>query len=492
MRRTIRFLLGHDLREITPDCATRTLLDWLREDAGLTGTKEGCNEGDCGACSVVLARPKNGRLVYKPVNACIQLLGMVDGCQVITIEHLRDGDGTLHPVQKAMVAHHASQCGFCTPGFVMSLFAAYRGEGDASLSLDDILAGNLCRCTGYAPIIRAGQAALAQPEPDRFSICEAETLARLEALSDSEPYAFGDEASFFVAPATLDALAEEIKAHPMATVLAGATDIGLWITKAMRRPERLIFIGRIAELQQIVDEGDALRIGAGVTQADLAAPLAALYPDMAEIWRRFASAQVRSSATIGGNIANGSPIGDAAPCLIAAGAVLELRLGLDTRRLPLEDFFIAYGKQDRRPGEFVTALSIPKPKPGGFYRAYKISKRFDQDISALLGAFNLTIGRDGRIEAAHIAFGGMAATPKRARATEAQLVGDVFGMAAIARAKQAIAQDFAPISDMRASAAYRLSVAQNLLERLYLDWSRPDMQNRIAGPRMAAGGILHA
>jgi xanthine dehydrogenase small subunit len=475
VRHVIRFLLGHDLREIAPDDATRTLLDWLREEARLTGTKEGCNEGDCGACTIVLARPKDGRLVYRPVNACIQLLGMIDGCQVITVEHLREANGALHPVQKAMVEQHASQCGFCTPGFVMSLFAACHDEAGTRPPLDDLLAGNLCRCTGYAPIIRAGQAVLSQRRQDHFSQREAETLTRLEALADGQTYVFGSAPSVFVAPATLDDMGKELADHPNATVLAGATDIGLWITKAMRRPERLVWLGRIAELQQITDAGDCLRIGAGVTQADLAAPLAALYPALAEIWRRFASTQVRASATIGGNIANGSPIGDAAPCLIAAGATLDLRQGMATRSLPLEEFFIAYGKQDRRPGEFVTALSVPKPKPGGFYRAYKISKRFDQDISALLGAF-----------------GGMAATPRRALATEKSLIGQIFSLDAIAKARQAIAQDFTPITDMRASAAYRLTVAQNLLERLYLEWSRPDMQTQIAEPRVTAGSRLHA
>ena len=487
MRSKVRFLLGQELVELDRVDPTQTVLDWLRLERRRTGTKEGCNEGDCGACTVVLARPRDGRLEYRAVNACIQFTATLDGCQLLTVEDLKQPDGSLHPVQQAMVDCHGSQCGFCTPGFVMSMFALTRSCDRApdEAAIDDALAGNLCRCTGYAPIVRAAQQACASaPRADAIEAAAAETLSRLQALQDDATLEVGDGARRFIAPATVDALAAVLLAEPDATIVAGSTDVGLWVTKQMRRLDPVVYIGRVRELQTIVETADAVVIGAGVSHSDAMTALAPHYPDLGEMWRRFASVQIRNAGTVGGNIANGSPIGDGNPSLIAAGATLELRRGAERRSLPLEDFFIAYGKQDRRPGEFVAGITVPKPAPGTRFRAYKISKRFDQDISAVMAAFRLKVD-GGRVSDVCLAFGGMAATPKRAAHAEAAILGQAWTEATVAAAVTALGEDFQPITDMRASAAYRLAVARNLLRRLHVE-TTTSAETRLVGDRSLA------
>ena len=488
MREEIRFLLGHEPRVVKTLDPTMTVLDYLRQEEGLVGTKEGCNEGDCGACTVVRVRPRNGRLHHEALNACIQFLPTLDGCQLLTVEHLAAPDGTLHPVQQAMVDCHGSQCGFCTPGFVMSLFAMSRNfEAVPSDSeIDDTLAGNLCRCTGYAPIARAAARLYdTDPRRDHFTAREAETLEALSQLRDHVTLAFGQGPRRFFAPATLDALAELLAAHPEATVVAGSTDVGLWVTKALQRLGTVVWLGRIDELAQVVETEQSIEIGAGVSYTDAAETLSRHYPDMGEVIRRLGSVQIRNLGTIGGNIANGSPIGDSPPLLIAAGATLHLRLGDKRRSLPLEDFFLDYGKQDRQPGEFVEKVEVPLPAAGSTFRAYKISKRFDQDISAVLGAFQLRF--DGaRVTEARVAYGGMAATPKRATAVESCLIGADWDEATVERAMAALEQDFVPITDWRASAGYRLQVAKNLLRRFHIETSDPATETRLVGDRSLA------
>ncbi len=439
----IAFLLNGEsvtLRDVDP---TRTTLDWLRDTQGLTGTKEGCNEGDCGACTIMVADDHGTRAV----NACILFLGQLNGKSLTTVEGLAQGD-RLHPVQEAMVERHGSQCGFCTPGITMSLAAAHF-NGDRSH--DDVLAGNLCRCTGYAPIIRAAEDAAGAAVPDGFD-------PRAGALSDDAGH---DDP---VRPRTSDALAQALMTSPHATLVAGATDVGLWATKALRDLNPVIFLNGVEDLQDIHIGDDTIRIGAGVTLEKLRGAIAPHHPHFAEMLRRFASVQVRNVATVGGNIANGSPIGDTPPALIALDARLHLRRGSERRAIPLESFFIDYGKQDRRPGEFVEAVSFNR-QPDRL-RVYKLSKRFDQDISAVLGAFNIQV-EAGVVTDARIAFGGMAGIPKRATHVEAVIAGKPWSEATVSAALPAFAKDFTPMSDMRASASYRLKAAQNLLLRYW-------------------------
>jgi xanthine dehydrogenase small subunit len=462
-----------------------TVLDWLREDERATGTKEGCAEGDCGACTVVLARLRGGQLTCEAVNSCILLLGQLDGAELITVEDLADGE-TLHPVQQAMVDHHGSQCGFCTPGIVMSLFAAYHSGAPATVaSLCDQLAGNLCRCTGYRPILSAVLAACDGVPADRFAATVAERSSALAALADGADLFVGDETRFFAAPATLDSLAALYERFPDATLVAGATDVGLWVTKQLRDLKRVIGLGRAAGLDAITKAADgALSLGAGVTLIEAAPLLAVIHPDLGELMRRFGSVQVRVSGTVGGNIANGSPIGDLAPALIALGGRVVLRKARATRTLPLEDFFIAYGEQDRAPGEFVLAVEAPPLLKNQHYRAFKVSKRIDEDISAVMMAIRLDL--DGRrVSGARVAFGGMAGTPKRAGRVEEALIGasldqpDDWGLA-----HAALAADFTPLTDQRASAAYRRTIAANLIEKALMEIAGVDAPTRI--------GALHA
>ncbi|WNJ88986.1 xanthine dehydrogenase small subunit [Bosea sp. 685] len=484
MRETQRFLLGDRLVEIASCDPTLTVLDWLRLDRRLTGSKEGCAEGDCGACTVVIGRLDRGALRYEAINACIRFLPTLDGCQLLTVEHLKGADGALHPVQQALVDCHGSQCGFCTPGFVMSLFALWLNEDAPAVTrIEDALAGNLCRCTGYEPIIAAAQRmyGLGQRSQDRFAMDRPQIASRLGALQDQATLALGNGDSRFYAPASIDALAELMLADPDATLVAGATDVGLWVTKGMQRLSPVISLGRIEALREIADEGDHLRIGAMVNHADLRKALAALSPQLDELMRRFGGEQVRNAGTIGGNIANGSPIGDLPPALIALGARLVLCRGAERREIALEDFFLDYRKQDRLPGEFVEAVLVPKLPTDALFHVSKISKRFDEDISAVCGAFFLQRDATGRISQARLAYGGMAGIPKRAKAAEAALTGRSWDEMAVTAAIAALASDFQPLTDMRASARYRLKVAGNLLRRFMIETTQTGTATRVAG-----------
>lgn len=427
---------------------TATLLDWLREDRLLMGTKEGCNEGDCGACSVMVTDGRGS----KALNACLLFLPQLNGKSIRTVEGVSGPDGALHPVQQAMITHHGSQCGFCTPGFVMSMVTAHKnGASDHDVQL----AGNLCRCTGYAPIIRAAEAVEDLPVPVWIAN-EAAVREPAPAAQNHSPYA----------PRSSDELAVIYEQNPEAVLVAGATDVALWVTKGLRDLGEVIFLEGCSDLKQIEITDDEVRLGAMVDMNAMREAIAPLHPSYGEMIRRYASVQVRGAATVGGNIANGSPIGDNPPALIALGAVLHLRKGDSRRSIPLEDFFVDYGKQDRMPGEFVEAVSFAR-QPDDL-RCYKLSKRFDQDISAVLGAFNVTIV-DGVVTAARIAFGGLAATPKRAGHVEAALLGQPWTTLTIQTAQAEFDKDFTPMSDMRASATYRLETARNLLARYYAD-----------------------
>ena len=487
MRSTIRFIRKSRLVELSDVDPTALLLDYLRETEGSTGTKEGCAEGDCGACTVALGRMRNGRLVYEPVNACIQLLGQVDGCEVVTVEDLTAPDGSLHPIQREMVARHASQCGFCTPGFVMALFAMYQSTDGAVTreEVNDWIAGNLCRCTGYRPIVDAAVAACERGRHDRFRTGRDDMSGVLTFLADNEDVFVGDEHRFFAAPANIDSLAELYERHPDATILAGGTDVGLWITKQLRDLPRIIHVGKVHDFDRIEDSGHELVIGAGATYAQVEPWLAAVDPDIGELLRRLGSKQVRASGTVGGNIANGSPIGDTPPLLIALDATLTLRRGRQVRSLPIENFFISYGKQARQPGELLTAISVPHLTDRDIFRCYKVTKRFDQDISSVMAAFRFTIDEAQTVVDARFAYGGMAETPRRAHDAETELIGhSIRDARAWSAAFAALRTDLHPIDDHRASARYRIETAHALLGKALIEASgTPSSRTRVIGHR---------
>ena len=485
-RSDIRFFLGFDPISLEGIDPNRTVLDWLREDRGLTGTKEGCAEGDCGACTVVLVDLEDGDLRYRAINACILFLPQLDRRQLITIEHLKDEDGRLHPIQEAMVGHHASQCGFCTPGFIMALFAHAKVANTARPAAErgaicDALQGNLCRCTGYRPIIEAASDALAHDVDDRFDQRESQTVEALKGLEALEPLSIESHGRSYVTPMSLDALATACAKNPDGLLLAGGTDVGLWVTKQHQDLDSIIDVTRVPELRRIERESNVLKIGAGCTYEQVHAAIRDGWPDFGELIRRIGGAQVRAAGTIGGNIANGSPIGDTMPALIALGADILLQNQERRRTLPLEDFYLGYRETALEPGEFVAEIHIPLPTAETFFKSYKISKRFDQDISAVLGAFALTLSKDHTVKNIRVAFGGMAAVPKRAIETEQALIGKPWNEAAVEKGQALLAAEFAPISDMRASANYRLVAAQNLLRKMWIETAGPQTATRVTG-----------
>ncbi|MBV1904396.1 MAG: xanthine dehydrogenase small subunit [Marinosulfonomonas sp.] len=443
----VQFLLNGETVHIEGQPATRTLLDWLREDRGLKGTKEGCNEGDCGACTVMVTDDRGTRTV----NACILFLPQIHGKAIRTVEGICGPDGQPHPVQTHMVDKHASQCGFCTPGFVVSMAVAHKnGRKD----FDDQMAGNLCRCTGYAPIIRAAKAAAHDPVPGWMN--DDPSGIRISDTSDDRVFL----------PGSVDEFADWYVKNPDATIVAGATDVGLWVTKRLETPEKLAFVGGIGDLRETHVSTEAINIGAAVTVTEFGQLITEHHPSFGELIRRYGSTQVRNSATLGGNIANGSPIGDSPPALIALNAKLHLRQGEARRVIALEDFYLEYGKQDRLPGEFVEGVEIPR-QPDRL-KCYKLTKRFDQDISAVCGCFVISI-QNGVVADARIAFGGMAGTPQRASEVETALLGQNWNRATVDVACTMFSKDFSPLSDMRASAQYRLQTAQNMLLRYFLE-----------------------
>lgn len=470
-RQDIRFILNGREMTVPNVGASQTLLDFLRLEQRLTGTKEGCAEGDCGACTVLVGRLHDGALKYEIVNACIRFLASLDGCHVVTIEHLSGPDGRLHPVQQAMIEHHGSQCGFCTPGFVMALYALWMERPEPNVAeVETALQGNLCRCTGYEPIIKAAVAVSGHGTPSADYLSrERDSIAKqLISLRDNRRVVTGPVGDQAILPADVNDFAQVLLDHPEATIVAGATDVGLWVTKFLRPIGPAIFIGHLDGLKSIDVTDTDITIGAGVTYSEFGPLIAEHFPYLMEYWDRIAGWQVRNMGTIGGNIANGSPIGDTPPVLIALGAEVTLRKGEVRRTVPLEAFFVDYGQQDRTSGEFVETIRIPRPKAGQRNAAYKISKRRDEDISSVAVGISV-VTEDEKITRAAIAFGGMAATPKRAAEAEAALVGHPWGEAAFEAAAEALAGDFSPLSDWRASSDYRLLAAQNLLRRFYLE-----------------------
>jgi xanthine dehydrogenase small subunit len=512
---------------VPPD---RTLLEVLREDLHCTGTKEGCGEGDCGACTVVLGEAVDGRLTYKAVNSCIRLAHSVAGMAVFTVEDLASDSGEQHPAQEALVQCHGSQCGFCTPGFVMSLFGMYQryiaptlptacgslppegalaprggpsslGIGGQEITREQAqvdLSGNLCRCTGYRPILDAAQQMGSLPLPSGCEVNEAATLAALKAM---RPRPQASDA--YLRPTTLPALLQARAAHPRAQVVAGCTDVGLWVTKMHQRFDQVLDVTAARELRRVETYPHHLAIGAAVNLSDAYAALVSEYPPLKTFAQRFAGLPVRNAGTLGGNVANGSPIGDSMPLLIALGANVVLmrwdqrRQQVLHRELKLEDLYTGYRTNVMRADELLCWIKVPRagkassaapgrPKPASaplgrsepnavgsvgaqeLLRVYKISKRFDDDISAVCLAIRLTVA-EGVVRQISIGAGGVAATPVRARQTEAALLGQPWTADTVMAATAALRAEFQPISDMRASAHYRQTVLGNLLQRFWLE-----------------------
>ena len=481
----IQFLLNGKETFAANVYSTQTLLNWLRANQ-LVGTKEGCAEGDCGACMVLMAELNTAHeLTIKSVNACIRFMHTLQGKAIFTVEALRQNhlDTTtnlthqkypLHPVQQAMVDCHGSQCGFCTPGFVMSLWGVYlQNERTAQPSeISDALSGNLCRCTGYKPILDAGQKMYDYPRPHFDKQLLSDQLTQLQLSIDQKPYSVETQTGRFDAPTSVEALLTLKATYPKATILAGATDVGLWSNKQLRDLPHLIFLGDISELKLISEDAHAIHIGAAASLNDAYSAICKHYPQLHDIFKRFASTPVRNSGTLGGNVANGSPIGDSMPALIALGATITLGSVSDLQRqariIDLEDFYLGYQHKAWQENELLVSIHVPLPQNNIEFRSYKVSKRFDSDISAVCGAYSISL-KEGFVNSIKIAYGGMAATPKRAKAVEAVLLNAPWNENTVKAAMQEMAKDYQPLTDMRANAAYRLKIAQNLLWRFYLE-----------------------
>ena len=472
MTTPIRFLRRGETVTLDNVPPSRTLLEVLREDMCSTGTKEGCGEGDCGACTVVLGEAVDGQLKFKAVNSCIRLAHSVNAMAVWTAEDLTALDGSLHPVQSAMVECHASQCGFCTPGFVMSLFAMYqnhtcKGRAISRKLAQEELSGNLCRCTGYRPILDAAQMLDARPA---LKLDESSLLLKLKLLApvsiDSEVDLTGD--SGYKSPLSLASLLKTRSVHPKAQIVAGTTDVGLWVTKQHRQFEQIIDITKVRELRRIEDYPHHIAIGAAVTLNDAFAALTKTRPQLHDFAARFAGLPVRNSGTLGGNVATGSPIGDSMPLLIALGANVVLMSIRGHREMPLEQLYTGYRQNVMAADEVLAWIKVPKPARAEFSRIYKVSKRFDDDISAICLAMSLELD-NGIVTRMSMGVGGVAATPVRAIKTEAACAGKLWSKATINHIKAVLRAEFAPISDMRATSAYRTQVLGNLLERFWLE-----------------------
>lgn len=471
IRDHIKFVLNDEAISLSDFSSGLTLLDYIRLNKSLKGTKEGCAEGDCGACTVLVGRLTEDGLCYETVNSCIRFMGSLNACHIVTVEHLKGENGALHPVQQAMVNQHGSQCGFCTPGFVMSLYALWMTTPNpTNMQIERALQGNLCRCTGYEPIIKAAieVSKSADPVHDKLNVERANMIKQLSEMHDTQRIEIRHNDDLVIIPKDVADLKSARAEYPNSTIVAGSTDVGLWVTKHMHDISPTIFINHLSELHQIDVQADGIHVGACVSYTDMQSVISKHFSQMEAFWNRIGGEQVRNMGTVGGNIANGSPIGDTPPALIALGASVTLSSDSEHRTLPLKDFFIEYGKQDRADGDFVESLFIPFLKSDELFGVYKISKRRDEDISALCCAIKMTIENDVMSNVS-IAFGGMAGTPMHAVKTEELLEGQSWSLDTIRNAKAGIDLDFSPLTDWRASKEYRALAAKNLLERFYIE-----------------------
>ncbi|MEC4725233.1 xanthine dehydrogenase small subunit [Shewanella sp. D64] len=477
---TVRFLLNNEVVTLENTDPNLTVLQYLREKQFNTGTKEGCCSGDCGACTVVVAEliPHNKELDYKSINSCISFVGSLHGKQLITVEDLQDG-AKLHHVQQSMVDNHASQCGFCTPGFVMSSFALHKVNRQPSRAqVVEALAGNLCRCTGYRSIIDAAMASSEHADPDSFTQHYQQTVQQLIEFKALPSATLSDNQRSYFAPKNVTELAAKLLEQPSVTLVAGGTDLALSVTQNLNIIDDLVYLGDVDELRVLENNDQQFVIGSAVPYNEFTPMLHDEYHELGEMIERIGSRQVRNNGTLGGNVGNASPIGDMPPALIALGAEMTLQRGNVERKIVVEDFFVAYKKTVLQESEFIKCFYIPKAKPSQFLKLYKISKRIDDDISAVLAAFFIDI-KDNVVIDLRLAFGGMAGIPMRAKQCEAALLSKPLNQANITAAQQALTHDFQPMSDVRASDKYRMKVAQNLLQKCYLELKNRNIETRV-------------
>jgi len=476
----VRFLFNNDLITLSDIDPNLTLLQYLRDVQLATGTKEGCASGDCGACTVVvvdISETSSTELTYTSINACITFVTSLHGKQLITIEHLKEAE-KLHQIQQSFVNNHGSQCGFCTPGFVMSCFALHKNNAEPRREdVVENLSGNLCRCTGYRAIID-GALETTKNLDDVFRRNHTQTLDKLKGLKEGPSVRFETGDKKYFAPKSIAELAVELLANPDSTLMAGATDLALNVTQNFTSFKKTIYLGDVKELTKITESLDQIIIGSAVPYSQFQAILEKEYPDFKELIERLGAKQVRNKGTLGGNIGNASPIGDMPPALIVLGAKMILQRGSETRTVKVEEYFISYKKTVLREAEFIKEIIIPKAKSGHQLKLYKISKRFDDDISAVLAAIYIRL-EDDQVTAIRLAFGGMAATPKRASHSEQVLLNKAFTEQNIVLAQQQLVNDFQPLSDVRASVDYRMRVAQNLLMKCYFELTDNELNTRV-------------
>ncbi len=463
----IEFIYENRIFKIKNPDSNETLLNYIRTKLKKTGTKEGCAEGGCGACTVVLGELKKNEISYKAINSCISLLPVLQGKQLILVEDLISKDGSLHPVQQAMVNYHGSQCGFCTPGFIMSLFSMFKKNSKfKNDEVKDAISGNLCRCTGYQPIIKAAKSLKGKNKIDHFSKNKKNIINLFKKINNKSIVIYKKGKKYF-APRYIFELKKILKKNSDVNFLSGGTDLSLTITKEKKDINSIIYMNAISELNYIKNNNKFIEVGASTPLIELESYIKKYYPDFTKILRRYGSPQIRNVATVAGNIATASPIGDCLPLLLSLNAKVVLQDLRKTKILLLDDFFLSYRRTRLKKGQFIHSIRIPLYEDNTF-KAYKVSKRFDDDISSICAAFNLEIVKN-KVQSVRIAYGGMAAIPKRAIHCEKILSNSLFTDEIIDKAKKALEKDFKPISDMRASGLYRMEVAKNLLEKYYAE-----------------------
>ena len=466
---TIQFIYNNQICSIENPDPNKTVLDYVRNDLKKNGTKEGCAEGGCGACTVVLGELNNSKLVYKSINSCISFLPSINGKHLILVEDLMSKKNELHPIQEAMVKFHGSQCGFCTPGFIMSLFAMYKNfkKFDDEI-IEETLSGNLCRCTGYRPIIDAAKSLNNKRDNDHFKKDQTKIISLLKKINNNEVEIFHKNKKYF-SPKSLNNLKKIIKKNPHSYFLSGGTDLSLEVTKLRGEIKSIISLNSVKELKFVKKNKNYIEVGAGVSLYDFQNIIKSYYLDFYNILKRYGSVQIRNVGTVSGNIVTASPIGDTLPLLLSLDAVIKIQTKDTLKIIPLDQFFISYRKTKLKKGDFVYSVKIPINKKN-YFKAYKISKRFDDDISTVCASFNLLIKKN-KIVKAKIAYGGMSEIPKRAKSIEKILDNSIFSKELFLKAQNLIKDDFSPIDDMRASRNYRIEIAKNLLMKFFYEIS---------------------